>query len=97
MIRMQTFLRDGDQQVGGHGNPYPRLDRVLAGAKEHPDAQMLLDPFGEQLDRPALTLPIDDQFWLQGKWSWSKTPVGAGQKARQVLPATCAAVFWPND
>ena len=45
MIKMQTFLRDGDQQVGGYGNPDLRLHRVFAGAQETLDAQMLLDPF----------------------------------------------------
>jgi len=41
MIKMQTFL--GDQQVGRYCNPYLRLYRVLAGAKEDLDVQMLLD------------------------------------------------------
>jgi hypothetical protein len=55
MIKMQTFLRDGDQQVGRYGNPYLRLHRVLAGAKEHLDAQVLLDPF----EQPGDILPIN--------------------------------------
>ena len=67
MIKMQTFLCNGDQQVGGYGNPDLRLHRVFAGTKEHLDAQMLLDPFEEQLHLPALTIKIADQLGLQGK------------------------------
>jgi|JI6StandDraft_1071083.scaffolds.fasta_scaffold41527_2 hypothetical protein len=48
MLKMQAFLRNGDQQVGGNSNPDLRLDGVLAGAKERLDAQVLLDPFEEQ-------------------------------------------------
>ena len=36
MIKMQTFLRNGNQEVGRYGNPYLRLDGVLAGAKNTP-------------------------------------------------------------
>ena len=67
MIKMQTFLRDGDQQVGRYGNPYLRLDGVLAGAKKHLDAQMLLDPLEEQFHLPALAVEIGDQLGLQCK------------------------------
>ena len=65
MVKMQTFLRNGDQQVGRYGYPDLRLDGVLAGAKEHLDAQMLLDPFEEQLHLPALAVQIGDQPWLE--------------------------------
>ena len=67
MIQMQTFLGNGDQHVGEYGNPNLRLHRVLAGAKEHIDAQMLLDPFKEQLHLPALALQSGNQFCAQGK------------------------------
>ncbi len=67
MIQMQTFLRNSDQQVSRYGNPDLRLHRVLAGAKEDLDAQVLLDPFEEQLHLPALAVKISDQFGLQGK------------------------------
>lgn len=59
MIKMQTFLCDG--------NPDLRLDGVLAGAKVHLDAQMLLNPFEEKLHLQALVVQVGDQFWLQGK------------------------------
>jgi len=67
MIKMQTFLCDGDQQIRRFGNPDLRLHRVLAGAKEDLDAQVLIDPFEEQLHLPALALKIADQLRLQGK------------------------------
>ena len=65
MFKMQTFLRNGDQQVGRYGNPDLRLHRVLAGAKEHLDAQMLLDLFEVQLDLPALAVQIGNQLRLE--------------------------------
>ena len=64
---MQTLLRDGDQHVGGYGDPDLRLHRVLAGAEEHLDAQMLLDPLEEQLDLPALAIQIGDHLGLQAE------------------------------
>jgi hypothetical protein len=65
MIKMQSFLGNGDQHVGGYGNPYLRLHGVLAGAKEHLDAQMLLDPFEEQLHLPALAVQTCNEFGAQ--------------------------------
>jgi hypothetical protein len=53
---MQTFLRNSNRHVGGYGNPDLRLHRGFAGAKEHFDAQVLLDPFEEQLHLPALAV-----------------------------------------
>ena len=47
------FLNDGDEHVGGYGAPDLRLDCVLAVAQKLLDAQVLLDPFEEQLDLPA--------------------------------------------
>jgi hypothetical protein len=45
-----ALFDDGDQHVGRHGDPDLRLHRVLAGAEEGLDAQVLLDPFEEQFD-----------------------------------------------
>jgi hypothetical protein len=67
MIKMQSFLGNGDQHVGGYGNPDLRLHRVLAGAKEHLDTQMLFDPFEEQLHLPALAVQAGNQFGAQSK------------------------------
>ena len=67
MLKMQTFLCNGDQHIGAHGNPDLRLHGVLAGAQKRLDAQMLLDPFEEQFDLPALTIQVGNEFWLQGE------------------------------
>ena len=42
-----------------------RLHRVLAGAAESLDSQMLLDPFEEQLHLPALGVQGPDQFGFE--------------------------------
>ena len=78
MVKMQPLLSNGDQHVGGYGNPNLRFHRVLAGAKEHLDAQMLLDPFEEQLHLPALAVKIGNQLGLQGKVVGQKHQAFAG-------------------
>jgi hypothetical protein len=45
---MKLLLDDGDEHVGGDGAPDLRLHRVLAGAQETLDAQVLLDPLEER-------------------------------------------------
>ena len=52
MLKMQTLLRNGDQQVGGYGNPYLRLHRVLAGAKgiQHATVAKEGDRFSEDIE-----------------------------------------------
>ena len=67
MLKMQAFLCNGDQHIGAHRNPDLRLHCVLAGAQKRLDAQVLLDPFEEQLDLPALTVQVGNEFWLQGE------------------------------
>ena len=51
---MKLLLDDGDEHVGADWAPDLRLHRVLAGAQKLLDSQMLLDPFEEQLDLPAV-------------------------------------------
>ena len=38
MLKMQTFLCNGDQHIGAHGNPDLRLHGVFAGAQKLLDA-----------------------------------------------------------
>jgi len=52
---MQLLFDNGDEHVGGDGAPDLRLHRVLAGAQETLDAQVLLDP----LERLGDILPIN--------------------------------------
>ena len=64
---MQLLVDDGDQHVGGDCTPDLRLHRVLAGAQETLDAQVLLDPLEEQFDLPAtLVQGGDGQGWQAG-------------------------------
>lgn len=65
--QMQTFFGNRDQYVSGYGNPDLRLYRVLAGAEEDLDMQVLLDSFEEQLDLPALAVQVGNEFGLEGK------------------------------
>ena len=67
MLKMQTFLCNGDQHIGAHGNPDLRLHGVLAGTQKCLDTQVLLDPFEEQLDLPALTVQVGNELRLQGE------------------------------
>ena len=57
---MQFFLDDSNEHISCDGAPDLRLYRVLAGAEERLDAQMLLDPFEEQLDLPTLLVERTD-------------------------------------
>lgn len=50
---MKLLFNNSDQHVSGNGAPDLRFHRVLAVPNETLDAQMLLDPFEEQLDLPA--------------------------------------------
>ena len=50
---MQTLLHDGDEHVDRDRYPDLRLHRVLRGAEEPLDPQVLLDPLEEQFDLPT--------------------------------------------
>jgi len=50
---VQPLLRDGHQHVDTRGDPDLRLHRVLAGAEERFDAQMLLEPLEKQFHLPS--------------------------------------------
>ena len=50
---MEAFLEDGDEDVDAHGDPNLGLHGILRGAVERLDAQVLLDPFEEQLHTPS--------------------------------------------
>jgi hypothetical protein len=44
-LDFEPFADDGDPNVDADGDPDLRIDRILAGAVERLDAQMLFDPF----------------------------------------------------
>jgi len=64
---LKFFLNNGDEHVGGHGAPDLRLDCVLAVAKKLLDAQVLFDPFEEQLHLPAAFVQRCDGQGRQGR------------------------------
>ena len=73
-----TVRGNGDQHIGANRNPDLRLHGVLAGAQKCLDAQVLRDPFEEQLGRPALAVQICNEFWLQGEVVGQKRDALAG-------------------
>ena len=66
-MQMQTFFDDSDENISCDGDPYLRFDGVLAGSEEGFDAQMLLDPFEEQFDLPALFVKRGNHLWFEGE------------------------------
>ena len=64
-VQAQPFLGYSDQHVSANRDPQLRLHRVLAGAKERLDLQVLLDPLEEQLDMPTLAIQIADQLRIE--------------------------------
>ncbi len=61
MRQFQAFLGNRDQHISANGDPNLRLHCVLGLPVERLDPQMLLDPFEEQLDLPALAIELRDQ------------------------------------
>ena len=57
---MKTLFQDGDEPIDGDGTPDLRAPGVGARAVKGFDAQMLLDPFEEQFDRPAAMIQRRD-------------------------------------
>ena len=64
---MKLLLDNGNQHIGRHGAPDLRLDGVLAVAQELLDSQVLLDPFEEQFDLPAILVKGSNSQRRQGK------------------------------
>jgi hypothetical protein len=58
---------DGDEDINGHRNPNLDLYCILTGTVERLDAQMLLDPFEEQLDLPATLVDLSDHKCRKGE------------------------------
>jgi len=54
----QALAHDGHQHINGAGGPNVCFDRVLRHSVESFDAQVLLDPFEEQLDLPAALVEL---------------------------------------
>jgi len=76
---MEPFLDDGYEQVHRDRDPELRLHRVLGGAEEAMDSQMLLDPLEKQLHLPAL--PIQ----RAGGQRWQAEVIGQNTSRLPVL------------
>lgn len=64
---MQTFFDDSDEDVSTGCDPYLRLHDILAGSQKGFDTQMLLGPFEEQFDLPALLVKCRDHLWFESE------------------------------
>ena len=58
---MKFLPDDQNEDASGHGAPHLRLHGVLAVAQEMLDPQVLLDPFEEQFDLPAVLVERADR------------------------------------
>ena len=65
-VQIESLLDDGDEHVDGDRDPDLRPHGVLGGAVEGFDAQVLLDPFEEQLDLPAASIELGDGRCWEG-------------------------------
>jgi hypothetical protein len=60
-VEFEIFFDDGDQNISGNGAPDLSLDGVLAGGQEPLDPQVLLDPFEEQFNLPAVLVELSNR------------------------------------
>ena len=59
-VKFMHLIETGHLEVNADGDPDLGLHRVLAGAVKRFDAEVLLDPFKEQLDLPATFVEVGD-------------------------------------
>ena len=60
MVELELLFDDGHEHIDGDGDPDLSLHGILGSAEEGLDAKVLLDPFEEQLDPPAMTVEFRD-------------------------------------
>ena len=54
----ELFTADGEQHVDADGDPDLGLHGILGGAEEAFDTEVLLDPFEEKFDLPAVAIEL---------------------------------------
>ena len=64
---MQLLFDNGYEDVNRDGNPDLSLQGIHRSAVELFDAQVLFDPFEEQLDLPTAAIQLRDGQWWQGE------------------------------
>ena len=60
LLQFQRLLEGGHQEISADGRPDLNAHRVVGGADERADAQVLFDPAKEQLDLPAGLVELGD-------------------------------------
>jgi len=59
-MQTKALANNSHQHINGDGDPDLRFDRILGGAIEGLDPEMLLDPFEEQFDLPSGLVQLSD-------------------------------------
>src|SRR5436190_24079352 len=70
-FQIEALANDGHERVNGHSDPHLGLDRVLGGADETLDAQVLLGPAKKQFDLPSTLVKGADSERGQSVSYWS--------------------------
>ncbi len=86
---MKLLLDNGNQHIGRRGAPGLRLDGVLAVAQEFLDSQVLLEPFEEQFDLPAI-------FFVKGSNSQRWQGKIVGQKYERLATLRVVETYTPQ-
>ena len=66
-VQIEPLFDDRHQDVSAHSNPDLGLQSVGACSHECLDSQVLLDPFEEKLDVPAVAIQIGDRLRWEHK------------------------------
>jgi len=66
-LQFQLFFDDSHKDINGDGDPDLGFHRILRGPVKSLDAEMLLDPFEEQLDFPPAPEELGDGQGRQSK------------------------------
>ena len=94
---MQTFFDDSDEDVSTNCDPYLRLYCIFAGAQKGFDTQMLLDPFEEQFDLPALLVKCRDHLWFECKVVGQKSEPFSGLVLDNDAAQGCGIILARSD
>ena len=60
LLQSKPLADDGQEDIRRDGHPHLNADRVLRRAVERLDAQVLFDPFEEELHLPPLLVELRD-------------------------------------
>jgi hypothetical protein len=60
LLQVELLFENGDQEINGDGDPNLDLNAVGRSTEEAFDAQVLLDPFEEELDLPSAAINLSN-------------------------------------